>query len=70
MQNALQKFQFALHAAARIHLDRTLGGNRNHRDSGRNVIACLDKGQSQSPGNKLYEQWQATYAGVDSIHGG
>ena len=70
MHNALQKFQFALRAAARVHLDRTLGGNRDHRDSGRNVVARLVKGQGQSPGDKLYEQWQATYAGVDSIHGG
>ena len=69
MENALQEFQFALRAA-RVHLDRTLGGNRDHRDSGCNVVARLVKGQGQSPGDKLYEQWQATDAGMDSIHGG
>ena len=46
--------------AACLHADRTFGGDRDHRDSGGDVVAGSLESEAEGLRDRLLEQYQAT----------
>ena len=53
----------------RVHLDRTAGGHRYHRDSRGAAAADARRGQAKGPSDWLPEQPSAVELGVQNVCG-
>jgi hypothetical protein len=50
-----------------LYVDRITGGHCHYRNSCGHVVASLEQGKAEGPGNRVYEQYEATDAGLDYV---